>query len=67
MSDGTFFISFNSQASADVIVYDVNGSIVTKMNNVNDNVSIQLNKKGLFIVEVTLEGVTIVKTVVIYK
>lgn len=67
LSDGTFFISFNSQASADVIVYDVNGSIVTKMNNVNDNVSIQLNKKGLFIVEVTLEGVTIVKTVVIYK
>lgn len=67
LSDGTFFISFNSQASADVIVYDVNGSIVSKMNNVNDNVSIQLNKKGLFIVEVTLEGVTIVKTVVIYK
>ena len=67
LSDGTFFISFNSQASADVIVYDVNGSIVTKMNNVNDNVSIQLNKKGLFIVEVTLEGVTIVKTVIIYK
>ena len=67
LSDGTFFISFNSQASADVIVYDVSGAVVSKMNNVNDNVSIQLNKKGLFIVEVTLEGVTIVKTVVIYK
>ena len=66
LSDGTFFISFNSQASADVIVYDVNGSIVTKMNDVANNTPIQLSQKGLYKVEVVLDGKKTVKSVVIY-
>ena len=66
LSDGTFFISFNSQASADVIVYDVNGSIITKMNDVANNTPIQLSQKGLYKIEVELDGKKTVKSVVIY-
>ena len=66
LSDGTFFISFNSQASADVTVYDVNGSIVTKMNDVANNTPIQLSQKGLYKIEVELDGKKTVKSVVIY-
>jgi len=65
VTDNLFYVSTDRQSNMDIIIYDLQGSIVKTLSQVTNEVSIQLSQAGVYKVEVLLENKKIVKTVII--
>ena len=66
LSNGSFTVTFDGTAEAKVSVIDLNGSVVKTIDGFASGAEMSISRSGVYNVEVQINGVKTIKTVVIY-